>query len=220
MSWQKENDALFQEERSYIRSTFPDIEITQQQGKVMLHGDFPVCDNSGSFIRSYFLVIIFPSDYPNWVPTVLMREPGVTYIADRHMFTDGKACLCLPHEVFQFVEGEIRFRTFFENLLKPWLIGQAAFDRNGIWPFDARDHDEKGILQGFADILGIDDMEIVKEFTKLLIRKNAAKGHERCPCGSRRRLRDCHFSLYHNCRSSLPKEALKIYRNKLRNRIL
>jgi len=55
-------------------------------------------------------------------------------------------------------------------------------------------------------------MRTVERYAKLLVRKNPAKGHERCPCGSGRPLRDCHSAFYRQCRELLPGRAMRTYR--------
>jgi hypothetical protein len=52
-------------------------------------------------------------------------------------------------------------------------------------------------------LLGFHDKNSIAEFMKLLARKNRPKGHERCPCGSGKRLRNCHRQLLYNIREKV-----------------
>ena len=213
MSWQKRNPDLYATEISAVRRRFPDVSIEESKGRILLKGLFPVRTKCGSTLRQYRLLVVFPPNYPEWIPDTFMLEPDVKHIVERHIEINGRACLCLPHEIRSYFPGEIRFEAFVDRLLTPWLIGQAYYDEHDHWPpWLTREHGKKGILQGFSDLLAIKDLNAVERYARLLVRKNPAKGHELCPCGSGRKLRNCHSDLYHRCRESLPKEAINMYR--------
>jgi hypothetical protein len=213
MPWHKRNPDLYAAEMSAVRRRYPDVAIQIERGKVCLKGLFPVQAQDGSTIRRYHLAMEFPVSYPEWVPDCLMLESTVQHIADRHMDANGRACLCLPHEVPAYFPEGIRFETYAERLLTPWLVGQAYFDVHGRWPpWPTRDHGMDGIIQGFADLLGISDTAVIDRYARLLVRESPAKGHEVCPCGSGRKLRDCHEDLYRRSREAIPKPAIKMYR--------
>ena len=211
MRWQTDRTPFFNEEQRAIKKAFPDVEMLEIAGLIFLRGDFPVHDNNSNEVARYKLEIIFPPDYPNKIPVVKAVDTRIKPIADRHVFRDRTACLCLPHEIPLHLP-EINFINFWEKLLKFWLIGQAYYDRDGKWPFNARPHNARGIYDGFSELLGMSDENAVKRFTGLLIRKNAAKGHEMCPCGNGKRLRYCHLQRYREVRELLSKDVLSAYR--------
>ncbi len=207
-AWYKRNPDLYAAEMSAVRRRFPDVRIDESLGCIVLEGAFPVRMESGSTLRHYRLRIVFPPNYPDWIPDSFMLETSVAPIAERHIEKNGRCCLCLPHEI----PKGIRFDTYVDRLLTPWLVGQAFYDEHDRWPWPARDHNKKGILQGFAELLGITDFDVVERYARLLVRKNPAKGHEPCPCGRGKKLRDCHSDLYNRCREALPGRAMGIYR--------
>lgn len=213
MSWYEQNPDLHASEISALRRRFPDVEICRSKGLFTLMGLFPVTEGNGSILKKYNLHVIFPFNYPLWVPETFMMEPGVTKNADRHIEPDGRACLCLPHEIPGYFPDGISFEMYFDGLVHPWLIGQAFFDENGKWPWQTWDHGKDGILRGFSKLLGFIDLDIVERFVRLLIRKNPAKGHELCPCGSGRKLRNCHSDIYRRCSDQVSDQARKIYRD-------
>lgn len=215
MPWHKQNPELYKAEMSTVRRRFPDVSIEEKPGCVHLEGLFPIMTNSGSILRQYRLHVVFPHNYPKWIPDTFLLEQNIERIPDRHIDRDGRACLCLPHEIIEILKGEIRFETYFDLLLKPWLFGQMYYDEHGHWPGTTREHGKEGIIQGFSELLGIENKYVVEQFAKLLVRKNKAKGHEPCPCGSGLKLRYCHSDFYNQCRESLPKEAIDMYRKLL-----
>lgn len=216
MPWHKRNPDLYATEMSAVRQRYPDVAIKITQGRVCLNGIFPVNAQDGSTIRHYHLAIVFPASYPEWIPDCWMLEPSVQHIADRHMEAKGRACLCLPHEIPGYFPEGIRFKTYADHLLTPWLVGQAYFDVHGRWPpWPTRAHGKEGIIQGFADLLGISDPAAIDRYARLLVRESPAKGHEQCPCGSGQKLRNCHKELYRRSRAAIPETAMKMYRKYL-----
>lgn len=212
MSWYNRNPELYEAEMSAVRRRFPDVRTEVYRGYVCFEGLFPVRTKNGSTLRRYGLCIVFPRNYPQWIPDSYMMEPNVKFFAERHIDRSGRACLCLPHEVPSYFPEGVRFDAYIDHLLTPWLIGQAYYDEYDDWPWPTRKHGRKGILQGFSELLAIEDLSEVERYVHLLVRKNPAKGHEMCPCDSGRKLRDCHSDLYYRCRENLPKEAITIYR--------
>lgn len=159
MRWQTDRTPFFKEEQRAIRKAFPDVEMLESAGLIFLRGDFPVHDNNGNELARYRLEIIFPSNYPDKIPVVKAVDTRIKPIADRHVFRDRTACLCLPHEISLHLP-EINFINFWEKLLNFWLIGQACYDRDGKRPdFRPANRIPAGILlrqvdQPFLNIRG------------------------------------------------------------------
>lgn len=201
MAWYTDNPELFKRDIKFVRQHFPDVNILKLNDKIRLRGPFPVFDNSGRTLRTYDLRVVFPHNYPAWVPDVFMRELNVKWIADRHIYKDGRACLCLPFEIPRIFKNGVSFEEFYENLLRYWLIGQAGYDANGEWPFPARSHGKAGVAEGIADLLKIDDMKTAERFRQVICSELPPSPTARCPCGSSKELAECHGGLVEHCRT-------------------
>ena len=197
-----------------MRSRFPDVEILFKWERLVLRGSFPVEDEKGVPFASYRLEIPFPKEYPDWVPGAYMREAGVPLVANRHIFASGRACFCLPHEVLTYAGSPVVFERFYTGLLKPWLIGQAFYDANDQWPpWQTRSHDEQGVLEWLREMTGIKAPDVLWRFLAALVREHPLKGHEWCPCGSGKRLRQCHAAQCAHWREQLPPQSRQLYRD-------
>ena len=85
-----------------------------------------------------------------------------------------------------------KFKTFLTGIMHDFFVGQTCFEVKGEWPFGERLHGQAGVLGSFADVLGVaNDTTIVVQHLKLLSMREI-KGHNSCPCGSGRKLRQCH----------------------------
>lgn len=205
MAWFTDNPELYKRDIEFVRRNFPDVVMLNLGDRIRLRGPFPVADKNGLILRTYDLRVVFPDNYPESVPDVFMREPRVEWIADRHIYKDGRACLCLPFEIPRKLKNGISFEEFYKNLLQYWLIGQAGYDANGEWPFPARSHGEAGVAEGIADLLKINDLKTAERFRQVICSELPPSPNARCPCGSNKKLAECHGGLVEHCRTLIAK---------------
>ncbi len=140
--------------------------------------------------KRYKIEISFPVDYPENLPT--LRETGgeIPKTPKRHVNPDGTACLCIPDAWFS-VRPDASFSTFLEFPVRNFFISQQHYELYKKWPLGERNHGNVGKLDFYKDFLGTDDVEVIKKHLQCLTQKTI-KGHWCCPCGSGKKLRDCH----------------------------
>lgn len=128
---------------------------------------------------------------------------GVEMTADRHFNSaDKTACLCSPLEEDDFLQPELQFRVFLEQLVVPFLYGQVYFSSYGRWPWAEYAHGIAGVLEAYAKI---QDQNRAGECLRLLShdsnwsmiraalrQKPFLKGHSPCFCSSGDKIRQCH----------------------------
>jgi hypothetical protein len=96
------------------------------------------------------------------------------------------------------------FETFLTGIIHDYFVSQTYFEARGDWPFGERSHGDAGVMESFADLLDVDnDATIVLEHLRLLS-MNKVKGHNPCPCGSGRKLRDCHRDKVEELKKRIP----------------
>jgi len=141
----------------------------------------------------YQISIMHPDDYPSSPPIMYCDDVKLPYILDRHIMDDGQACLAIPSELSKRWREAPWLVPFLENLVAPFLVWQFCYDATGQPPsWGGRAHGKPGILRYYADILGLPLSDNIEAFIPFIARKHEPKGHERCPCGSGKRLRSCH----------------------------
>jgi hypothetical protein len=92
---------------------------------------------------------------------------------------------------------------FVDRLVHPFLVGQYYFDFHGKWPWRDRSHGIKGILEAYEELTGLKNLPAIRGFVEILSKERPAKGHWLCPCGSGKKLKVCHSSLYRELRESI-----------------
>jgi len=112
---------------------------------------------------------------------------------DRHILSDGQACLGINAQIRRIWDSSRGIVAFLEQFVAPFFAWQAYYDAfQKPPPWGERQHGKAGILEFYAEVLGIPAGPSIIGFVDLLARKNGPEGHELCPCGEGKRLRDCH----------------------------
>jgi hypothetical protein len=129
---------------------------------------------------------------------------GVETTMGRHFAQQDKsACLCSPFSEGEYLQPQFNFIKFLEELVLPFLYGQAYYSLEGRWPWEELSHGAMGILESYQ---ASKDRQIFEKCMRLLqielkiwrrvlviLRQEAhLKGNMHCFCGSKIRIKDCH----------------------------
>jgi len=93
-------------------------------------------------------------------------------------------------------------------------MGQAMVERGDPWPFDEWSHGIEGQLEYYREVFGTDNLGHVRKYLEYMIAKKV-KGHWECPCGSGRRIRDCHSQQIYSLRMRMPRTDAHVALNRL-----
>ncbi len=153
----------------------------------------------------YRIAILLPDNYPRRIPRMYCNDRKLLIgNIDRHIMSDGSACLGVNAEISQKWRSNPRIIFFLNEFVAPFLVWQTYYDEHGHPPpWGQRSHYDQGVLEFYSELLGITVGQNVEAFMRLLAHKNQPKGHEECPCGSALRLRDCHSELIHYARQQV-----------------
>ena len=126
---------------------------------------------------------------------------------------NGLACLCVSSEYRKHWPPGSDLTDFLSTLVRPYHVGQAYYQDHGHWPRGhERPHGPEGIIEAYQDLLAPLEAvthPVIENFAHLLARRAHPKGHETCPCGSGKRLRNCHQSFLMNLRRMIDPEHAK-----------
>ncbi len=124
----------------------------------------------------------------------------------RRAYTDGTACVCLPEDYLLRHPGPFDLLAFLDGPVRDYLIAQALVEAGHPWPHGEWAHGFEGLDDWATGFLGSLPSERKKAYGEVL-RLREVKGHLACPCGSGKKLRDCHFALLHRLHGLLPRTA-------------
>ncbi len=137
----------------------------------------------------YSVEIIISKKYPDELPKIL--ETGNRIPKDFHHYQDESLCLGAPLAVKQKFRKQPTLIRYVENCVIPYLYSFSYKCKYGKMPFGELSHGGIGILEYYQDLFGVKDHRRVLKLIAILAEENY-RGHDRCPCGSGKRLRSCH----------------------------
>lgn len=213
--WFKARPKLLETIRADLRARYPDLRLVEDGDGVLALGSFPIVHDSRILDR-YQIQIAFPRDYPKELPTV--REVGgrIPWVLARHVIpSSGNACLFVGEDWLLTVGPEPSFLEFLDGPVRNFFIGQSLVEAGKPWPFGERSHDKMGILETYGEWFGTLDEPTIVCYLDCLSREGL-KGHWDCPCGSGKRLRQCHLEHLQELRGRMPQWLARQARQRLR----
>jgi hypothetical protein len=205
--WDEDNPDLLVKMKSEIEEAYPNLHFREKNGLVCIKGSFPVIHDD-KILDRFSIEIIIPRNYPDSVPIVRETEGRIPRIADRHMNEKGEACLFLPDQRWEAWPKGSSFLSFLQVPVHNYFLGQCLFEKEGEWPFGQWGHGIEGILEYYSQIFETKDGDIIINYLDCLS-KPKIKGHWDCPCGSGKRLRDCHLNKLTDLRQNIPLENIR-----------
>ncbi|RUR14029.1 SEC-C metal-binding domain-containing protein [Legionella septentrionalis] len=204
MIWWKEKPDLFQSFKEQLEY-FDHLNFAMENEKVVIFGEWPVYGET-ELIRKYQIRIDIPDDYPDSIPKVFETRGDIPKTLDRHFNTEDKsACLFVkPERWIQWPDGA-GIDKFISASVKEFFFSQAFYELTHKWPFGDWKHGNTGIIQFFLLRLKLPTVQILYSFLQYLDSKKPERCI-RCPCGSNKRFRQCHWELFALLRSQLPRK--------------
>ncbi len=223
-NWYGGNRKLFRKERADLAAAFPLLQLvvappgftvnshhSLKYESAVVVGTCSLTGPGNMVLAEYKLALVLPSDYPKKFPVMYGNDPELMIgDIDRHIMADGSACLGVTGEIAMRWQSKRTVVRFLKDFVAPFLVWQAYYDTFR-WPpeWGERSHLGAGILEFYSELLDRPNDDGLFDFIELLARPNKPKGHEICPCGSWKRLRDCHRELVYATRLKVLSSAAR-----------
>lgn len=113
-----------------------------------------------------------------------------------HMYEDRRLCLATDMEQYIFLNENKSIHLWIKKYVEPYFFSYEYYNRYGIYPFGEYSHGFKGILEFYAEYYNLNDIQkrMVKDVLNYVFLKKY-RGHDLCPCGSLKKIRNCHKDL-------------------------
>jgi len=200
-AWHRSDPAHFEKEKQGVEREYPDLRFRLAGDLVVIEGDFPVIAE-GKVRDRYSVEITLARDHPKSVPVVREVAGRIPRTPDRHINSSGTCCVFLPDERWKAWPIGATLVEFLAGPVRNFFICQTLVEAGEPWPMDQLAHGAGGIRTSYGELLGTDDINIIRSYVECLAAKKV-KGHWSCPCGSGKRLRDCHFAQVRDLREKI-----------------
>lgn len=167
-------------------------------GEVRLEGDFHFrADHAdGPVVEdTYRLRIEVPHRFPEETPRVIEVGGRIPREADHHVLSDGSLCLGSPLRLYLIARETRDLTAFVRRGIVPYLYAASYREETGgPYPFGELAHGADGLLDDYADLLGLSTPRQALDALTLLGTKRRLANKRTCPCGCGQRLGVCRFN--------------------------
>lgn len=192
----------------------PKLSAARNGSNIVVSGSFLVVEDGGTAspegpITAFDVEIVLDDRYPHQEPRVFEIGGRIPRCIDRHINDDGDCCVTV-WEHWLLRANDKSFAAFLSGPLREFFLGQYWFEQTGKFPFGELPHAGPGLVEAFADALGIPNKKKKDVIYYLrLLAQPWPKGHWLCPCGSKKRLRHCHRDDLMALHSKVPPQFAK-----------
>lgn len=150
--------------------------------------EFAIVDEKDKLVEDeYELRIEVPADFPKNLPVVYELGGKIPPTPDNHVNPDGSLCLGSPLRLRMFASNDQSLIGFSSNCILPFLYAKSV----GSFVFGELPHGLAGLVEDYADMLGVRTKEQVLQCLKLASLRRRVANKRRCPCGCGKRLGAC-----------------------------
>lgn len=187
---------LFIEEAKMLKIDFFDFSLIEDKAcNPYIEGRLHLPDEEGKFIDSYNIKIEVKDDYPNSLPLVYETAQRIPINIDWHIFPDGHCCIVTPPEESLICKRGITLCEFISKHVLPYFHNQLFRELNGYF-LNERSHGNEGIKEFLFSKFETFDAEKISRYLLFIAKKNQPKRTSSCFCGSGRKFRKCHRTLF------------------------
>lgn len=178
-----------------MKRKYPSLKYVERDGSGVFTGDVVLNHMyDGVRMTGQFIVdILVPREFPLALPIVkeLSNRIDKTY---PHQYVDGYLCLASDLDLKMHFSQDKGISPFVDKYVIPYFYTYRFFEEYGVYPYGERSHGTMGDLEYLKDLLNVTDWEQVFDIMVFII-KYTYRGHAMCPCGSGKRIRDCHGTI-------------------------
>lgn len=199
-----------EEQIQEILKRFSGLKLNKIGSNILISGKIDVnCEHLDEHIIDEYEVMITINNYPEKLPIIRETNKRIS-LKYGHVYKDGELCLATDDEIKLTLGENFTLNQWIDNFVIPYLFGYSYFEKYGVMPFGERSHGTKGIREFYKDFFKVDTEEKAINFLNFIasFKTYKYKGHHICPCGSGKRIRDCHKSILLKCEDNYVKKIL------------
>ncbi|MBU0626074.1 SEC-C domain-containing protein [Patescibacteria group bacterium] len=201
--WWKTKPSFFTKEQEHLAINYPSLNFIVDENIIFIRGKLQIAK-----IAAFDIEIKLPDDYPNSLPEVKELGGKIPIANDRHVNDDGTCCLTVPAKMYQELGKNYSIIDFIDKFVVPFFANQVYYEIHRIWANGDYSHGNRGMLECYKELLRLSSLKQVVECMKITL-QTFPKTSKSCPCGSGKKLRDCHLAELINLRVSIPTNLLR-----------
>lgn len=205
--WYEQNPELLQEDVESVESFYAELHFVPGDGGGFLTGYYPLSEDDRVWDR-YQVKLQVPQDSRWGIPALYEIGNRIPWEPERHMGEYGKTCIVLPDAYWYEHPKGMSMLDFLKGPVRNFFVNQSLIDlgKKDVWKNGEWGHGAEGIVEFYATILGTREEKTILAYLDIL-KRFTLKGHWKCPCDSKRRLRNCHGELIKKLKTRIPQQV-------------
>lgn len=200
--WHKKDPSQLSRLKEDLEKKYPDLYLTVEGDLVYLRGTIPILHDDAELDR-FQVEVMIPPDFPKNIARVRETGDRIPHTAYWHTYIQGGLCITVPED-WLIDANYTSLIAFLDGPVRNYFLGHALAECEIKRPMGERQHGSKGLYEAYGDMVGSSQPEVIEKNLEYLTKKKI-KGHWDCPCGSGKRLRDCHRSDIINLQKKIPR---------------
>lgn len=175
-----------------MKRKYPFLKYVQRENECIFVGNI-ILNHVYEDVRmtgNFEIELIVPRDFPLALPTVKELSDCID-ASYPHRYTNGCLCLASDLELKMHISKYHDISIFVDKYVIPYFYTYKYYKEYGIYPYGERSHGIMGNLEYLKDLFCVDNWKQVFDIIVFII-QSAYRGHLLCPCGSGKRIRNCH----------------------------
>ena len=171
---------------------YPELQVAEQKTNLInLKGYIHVYRSGSNFtINSKYYVRISIPFNTNLLPSIF--EIGNQLSPEYpHKYANGKLCLETDINIAQRFKNGLSLIEWMDEYVETYFFSYEYYKRFGTFPFGEHKHGFQGLLENYSSLFHENDLFKTYKIMKSISQENY-RGHMLCPCGSNKKIRNCH----------------------------
>lgn len=189
--WHKNQLDAFDQFKRDLQKKYPDLCVQKIGDFAQIQGGFPVVQD-GLEIDRFQIRVIIPPGFPKCVPAIFELGGRVPQNNPAwHTYDNGGLCLMVPEEWLINPQHD-SLMAFLDGPVRNYFIAHALAEGGMGRPMGERPHFGAGLWEAYGEMVGSKDHATIQGYLECLAGERL-RGHWVCPCGSGKKLRNCHM---------------------------
>lgn len=202
MRWYLESPNRPEELRSVLAAKYPDLHFTLEGEIGWLRGSFPVV-HDGQEIERFQIEVRIPAKFPREIPLARETAHRIPLDRDWHVFNGGGLCTVVPEEWLLNPKAK-SIIAYLDGPLRNYFINHALAEAGQARAMGERTHGAAGLIEAYGEMVEATEARSILRYLEFCAAKKV-KRHWPCPCGSSKRVCDCHFEKVRELRARIPR---------------
>ncbi|MBU1762081.1 MAG: SEC-C domain-containing protein, partial [Bacteroidetes bacterium] len=136
--------------------------------------------------------IAVPQSYPHCIPVIIERTEIIPRDIDWHISQEGLCCVDVSPNLIAMSKKGIHIYDFIKRKIYPYFANQIYKLSENKYAGKEYAHHIEGIIQYYVEDLYISDEKTILLILQRLISSPHIGRNEKCPCGSEKKIKNCH----------------------------